>query len=156
MIRPYKRDGYEVIRKGDLVYKKASCLDDNWRAKMEQILDLWPLPAFDSFIDGGYVTKYIPGTDLHGTQAFMLDGSCGPCILEGEDRFGIIPIFSDAMHVGDSLGFTFGDITMGNILVSNRQFYLIDYDSIVSYPLSSSTQDVWEMTFRMVFSVKGV
>jgi len=152
MIKPYNRTGCEIILKDDLVYKTDPIrLDSQWRSQMEQIINIWDLPAFRGFIDNGYVTKYIRGTDLHGTPVFMLDGSCPPCIINEREKLDLIDIFANAINTGKRLGFTLGDITIGNILTDGAGFYLIDYDSIVSYPLADNVFGVWNHTLQTIF-----
>jgi hypothetical protein len=104
MTKPYSRTGCEIILKDDLVYKTDPVrLNSQWRNQMEQIIDIWPLPAFKGFIDNGYITKYIHGTDLHGTPVFMLDGSCPPCIINEREKLEIIDIFANAINVNESI-----------------------------------------------------
>jgi len=118
---------------------------------MEKILTIWHPVLFVRFIRGGYITRYVSGYDLHGTLPFVLDGTCPPCTLEETRKPEVLDIFLKSIDVGESLGFTFGDISCGNILVDESGCYLIDYDSIVPYPLPPAVGVVWRQTLESVF-----
>lgn len=145
-------DGVLIIwREGDLVYKQNSArLGPDWKEKMEKIVDLWEPPSFVSFIENGYVTKYIEGTDLHGNKPFCIDHSSEDCILIREEKQKVLEIFESVSNVGKALGYTLGDITCGNILIKDGRLYLIDYDVVVQYPLDATYATVWNNTERII------
>jgi hypothetical protein len=138
-------------REKDLVFKTSKRLNTVWHNQMQAILNVCSLPAFHSFIEDGYVTHFIDGTDLHGTPPFILDPSCSPCILTREERPAALQILQDIESVGQVLGFTFGDVTCGNILRrhSDGILFLIDFDSIVNYPPTKDVLCVWD-NFRIM------
>ena len=150
MIYPYPSS--RIWKKDNLVYKyKPDILNLLWRKKMGKILKEWELPAFYDFMEGGYITHYINGTDLHGTTPFLIDSSCGPCILNTDiDIKKALSIYETAITIGEKLGFTFGDITLGNIMVDHMDMYLIDYDSIVNWPLKKDVKNVWFNSLKMI------
>lgn len=139
-------------RNGNLVYKTDSIrLGQEWQMKMQQIVNLWDIPGFKGFIPHGYVTKYIDGTDLQGNQPFKMNGSAMTCILNATQKLDVLPIFSDAIRIGEHLGFTLGDITCGNILTDGTELYLIDYEVITPYPLNKSYLGIWNNTLKLLF-----
>ena len=141
-----------VWREGDVVYKKDDLrLGPDWRKQMERILEVCPPPAWRGFIENGYATKYIDGPDLQGNLPFIMDGNAVPCTLPLEYRYQVLQIFMDMRWVGERLGFTFGDMTCGNMMFDGNQVYLIDFEVIVSYPFSNDYQSIWDNTISLVF-----
>jgi len=137
--------GRRVYRKDHLVYKESPELDSYWQQRMRSILARWSLPAFHSFIPNGYITHYLPGTDVHGNDLFVFPAKAG-CILSQEQKHQVLAIIDQAHKVGQLLGFTLGDITCGNMILSKDIVYLIDYEVIVPYPLDTSYQSIWNNT----------
>lgn len=141
----------QLYRKGDLVYKTDNVtLGENWRRKMEDIINHWQVPSFVDFIPNGYITRYIDGHDLHGNIPFSYSQLSNQARLTTNQKIKVLEVFYDAIRVGKLLGFTFGDITCGNILLQDNDCYLIDYDSIVEYPTPHPL--IWENTLKLVFS----
>lgn len=130
-------------------------LGNDWRSKMEQIISVWSIPTFVDFIEDGYTTRYIDGTDLHGNEPFS-DKIDNQCILSDVGKLKVIDIFADAMRVGEKLGFTLGDITCGNIMVKDGFLYLIDFEVIIPYPLPVDNLKVWMNTLDIVFLERNI
>jgi len=151
----YEDANRKIWKEGDFVYKTdPERLTLSWRSKMEKILENWDIPVFEGFIDNGYITKYISGTDLHGNSPFGMPalGNQGQVsILEDSRKAEIIPIFNSAMKVGEKLGFTLGDITCGNIMIGDGVLNLIDYEVITEYPLNTDYVEIWNNTLKIVF-----
>lgn len=118
---------------------------------MEKIVLVSRPQAFVDFIQDGYITKFIDGSDLHGNKVFSCDGSCLTSPFLFQKKIDVLSIFSQAVEIGKTLGFTFGDITCGNMIVSDTGVFLVDYDVIVDYPLASPSQRIWENTLRILF-----
>lgn len=145
-------DGRRVWREGNLVYKvDPNRLGDEWQKKFSGILDYYCPELLYDVIENGYVTRYVDGIDLHGNKPFDLDGSVQTCGLPPYGRLGVLKIFELARRAGGFLGYTFGDITCGNILFDGTKFYLIDYEVITEYPLSQAYTHIWTNTLRIVF-----
>jgi hypothetical protein len=118
---------------------------------MKEILNLWDLPAFKSFIPNGYTTQYIPGTDLHGNQPFGNTESPYQTPLDNRYKPLVSLIYENANRVGQLLGYTLGDITCGNMLIYQEKVYLIDYEVIIDYPLSETYINIWNNTQQIIF-----
>lgn len=140
-------------REGDYVYRyEPDKLDGQWRQNMEQILGLWQIPGFVDFTDGGYITRYVNGHDLQGNRPFQMDGSKIDTVIPDAERHRILPMFYNAMKVGEQLGFTLGDMTCGNIFTDGQSnYYLIDYEVITEYPLNRTYLDIWNNTLHLIF-----
>jgi len=143
-----------IWREGDLVYKtNPRRLNSEWKNKILQIFSVWTPPNFVSLIEDGYITRYIDGTDLHGNKPFEEDGSNQSCCLTSTKRADTLFFFGKAIEIGQQTGFTFGDLTCGNILIDkNENLFLIDYDVIVDYPLQDSPVSVWNNTLCILLS----
>jgi len=152
-----KLNGKEIVkiwRVGNTVIKKnPSRLTKEWRIKAEKIFNIWQPSNFIDFTDGGYICDYIDGTDLHGNKIFC-EHTCHPhnCILTIPEKYKVLEIFSNVIQVGNTLGFTFGDITCGNILKSHDNLYLIDFDVIIDYPPDNTYSVLWDNTLNIIFN----
>jgi hypothetical protein len=148
--------GERIWRDRGYVHKSdPERLDGTWADQMQNIIrhwDNWNQLAFHTFlpVSGGYTTRFIDGTDLHGNLPFHDDEDTA-VILPPARRFEVLRIFVQAMKVGKALGYTFGDITCGNLMVDDNGIYLIDYDVIVPWPLPESHVRVWNNTLRLLF-----
>ena len=125
-------------------------LGESWKAKMEAILKMWNVPGFYGFIENGYTTKYVDGFDLQGNKPFEMDGNKVDVVVSNQLKLEVLELFGNAIRVGKALGFTFGDITCGNIFTDGQKLYLIDYDVIVPYPLSEEYESVWKNTLNLL------
>jgi len=141
-----------LCREKDLVRKvDAERLSTPWRQKMEAILEAWQVPGFEGFIQNGYMTKYIKGMDFHGNPVFTMDGKALSCPVDSALKLKVLPIFAGAIAAGEKTGFTLGDMTCGNLLTDGDEIILIDYDVIVSWPLSLPYVRLWNRTLRIIF-----
>lgn len=145
---------------GDIVFKRydplsaSNPLDKRWRIKLENILNIWSLPAFAGFTEDGYKTYFILGTDLHGNGSDLVYPTQihkTGTILTTQQKLEVLSVFHNACLVGEKLGYTLGDITCGNIIVNPEGFFLIDYDVIVPYPLSEDYLLIWQNTLKILF-----
>ena len=152
----HKTDGYiprRIFRSGDFVYNVGnSRLDNAWKIRMQSILSLYMPSAFIDFTTGGYITKYIDGPDLQGNYPFEMDNlKIKPLYLTDKQLGHIKYIFQSCIFIGKSLGYTFGDVTCGNIFLDIQGIPRhIDYEVITSYPLSQSYKDVWQNTYNLL------
>jgi len=145
----------KLWREGRYVYKVDPVrLGPDWREKMNKMIFRPPV-LFERFIENGYVTRYLDGTDAHGNKPFSNTGKSGKSILNFEQKLDVLRIFERAKECGEMFGFTFGDITCGNMMTGNELnpngVWLIDYDVIVDYPLSDDYIRIWENTLRIIF-----
>jgi len=144
----------KIWRDGDLVYKRDSArLDAKWADQMQTIIQHWQpwnQLALHTFLSNGYITRFIDGTDLHGNPPFC-NTEDTVVVLSPTRRFEVLSIFAQAIEVGETLGFTLGDITCGNLMMDDNSIYLIDYDVIVPWPLPESHVRVWNNTLRLLF-----
>ena len=149
----FGNSGRKIWREGEgLVHKiDPERLSSEWRSKMEALLPFFELGAWAGFLENGYRTYYIEGTDLQGNKPFEIDGSRSQVVVPIEQRLQVLAIFGSAIRAGRRLGFTLADITCGNILTDGNQCFLIDYDVIVPWPLPESHVQVWQNTLRLLF-----
>jgi hypothetical protein len=141
-----RRIGTEVW-KHDPLY-----LDEVWQEKIRQIQEIWDLPFFKQTVYGGYLTHYIEGPDLDGNRPFQrCESSTFNVDLTDQQRACVKDIFRQARRVGETLGFTFGDITCGNLMINGDTVHLIDFDGIVSWPLNIGSFRVWNNTYNLIF-----
>lgn len=148
----YQGSSRHIWRRGDLIFKvDPERLDSEWLSKMELLLPIVELGAWAGFHENGYRTHFIDGTDLQGNRPFEMDGSKSAVILSKSQRLSVLSIFGDAIQAGRLMGYTFGDITCGNILTDGKQCFLIDYDVIVPWPLPESHVQIWSNTLKLLF-----
>jgi len=141
-----------VWRDGQLVFKvdPGRC-NEEWRSKMREILKVYSLSAFKDFTKDGYITHYIDGADLHGKSPFSPSGGPIDSCLTTQQKVDVLSIYADVVRIGKLLGFTFGDVTCGNILTTGQSLYLIDYTPIVPYPLSVKHAKIWYYSLNLLF-----
>lgn len=148
----YEGSERHIWVKEGLVYKYApDWCNEEWKSKASKLLSSYFTYPFHSFIKQGYITHLIDGTDLHGNQIFTMDNTKVKCILPDSRKYEVCNIFSLAISAGKELGYTFGDITCGNILDDGKGLYLIDFEGIVPYPLSPDYIHIWNNTLKIVF-----
>lgn len=142
-----KNDSRVIWREGEVVYKRdPKRLDSKWKSRMEKVLSVWNLPAFKDFIEGGYSTYFIEGSDLHGNLPFTKHSSSGEIFFKSSLRYEALLIFGKAVETGKRLGFTLGDITCGNMMTDGSNIFLLDYEVIVPWPLDSAYIRIWDNT----------
>lgn len=112
---------------GGFVHKTARPIHndlDSWRRRLDQLMEILPLPAFVCFTRDGYITRFIDGYDLDERP-----------VTDPDISRRVAKILLLICEAALAKGFVLTDVVPKNFRVSyGGAVYLLDYDWIMDCP----------------------